>query len=336
MSGGGWFKVHREMFESDIWADVTTFRLFIFLIGQASHEDDYRHRGMILNKGQWVRSYRKLADDLSYKEGRGFKKYSLSTIKSCVNKLVNAERISVSEVELGTLFTIVNYEKYQQSSVGSPNAVNGTTPESPNVNRTELGTHEVRTKPSNSTVSDGNVNNTPNTLNSEVRTNAELIPNEVRTNAEQYQELKHLRTKELKESTTTVENDAIVFYQNNIGLIRPIISEEILDWINDFGDEMVIESLKRAIASNKANWGYAKAILRSWHQKGIKTIEQADAESVEFQNQQQSRFGKNTEPEIQPEWFKNRGNPVEDKPEVMSDQDRKEHDEVEAMLRKYS
>src|SRR5690625_731490 len=95
MSGGGWFKVHREMFESDIWADVTTFRLFIFLIGQASHEDDYRHRGMILNKGQWVRSYRKLADDLSYKEGRGFKKYSLSTIKSCVNKLVNAERISV-------------------------------------------------------------------------------------------------------------------------------------------------------------------------------------------------------------------------------------------------
>src|SRR5690625_7215974 len=92
---------------------------------------------------------------------------------------------------------------------------------------------------------------------------------------------------------------------------------------------MVIESLKRAIASNKANWGYAKAILRSWHQKGIKTIEQADAESVEFQNQQQSRFGKNTEPEIQPEWFKNRGNPVEDKPEVMSDQDRKEHDRSE-------
>src|SRR5690625_3104004 len=298
MNGGGWFKINREMFESDIWADVTTFRLFILLIGKASHEDGYRHRGMILNKGQWVRSYRKLADDLSYKEGRGFKKYSLSTIKRCVNKLVESERVNVNETELGTLFTIVNYAIYQDS--------------------------------------EDDKKETKNTLNDEVRTNAELMPNEVRTNAEQYQELKNLSTKELKESTTTVENDAIVFYQNNIGLIRPIISEEILDWINDLGDEMVIESLKRAIASNKANWGYAKAILRSWHQKGIKTIEQADAESVEFQNQQQSRFGKNTEPEIQPEWFKNRGKPVEDKPEVMSDQDRKEHDEIEAMLRKYS
>ena len=170
----------------------------------------------------------------------------------------------------------------------------------------------------------------------ESETNQKHNRNETETNKQELKELKNLRTKELKESTTTVENDAIVFYQNNIGLIRPIISEEILDWINDLGDEMVIESLKRAIASNKANWGYAKAILKSWHQKGIKTIEQADAESVEFQNQQQSRFGNKTEPEIQPEWFKNRGKPVEDKPVVMSDQDRKEHDEVEAMLRKYS
>src|SRR5690625_7389012 len=90
--------------------------------------------------------------------------------------------------------------------------------------------------------------------------------------------VKNLRTKELKESTTTVENDAIVFYQNNIGLIRPIISEEILDWINDLGDELVIDSLKRAIASNKENWGYDKDILRSYHHKVIKTNEHADAE----------------------------------------------------------
>src|SRR5690625_5959381 len=102
--------------------------------------------------------------------------------------------------------------------------------------------------------------------------------------------VKNLRTKELKESTTTVENDAIVFYQNNIGLIRPIISEEILDWINDLGDEMVIESLKRAIASNKANWGYAKAILKFWHYKGIKTIEQVDAESDDDKIDNQYRF----------------------------------------------
>lgn len=170
----------------------------------------------------------------------------------------------------------------------------------------------------------------------ETETNQKHNRNETETNKQELKELKNLRTKELKESTTTVENDAIVFYQNNIGMLRPIISEEILDWINDLGDEMVIESLKRAIGSNKANWGYAKAILKSWHQKGIKTVEQADAESIEFQNQQQSRFGNKTEPEIQPEWFKNRNKPVDNKPGITSDQDRKEQEEVEAMLRKYS
>src|SRR5690625_212862 len=158
MNGGGWFKINREMFESDIWADVTTFRLFILLIGKASHEDGYRHRGMILNKGQFVRSYRKLADDLSYKEGRGYKKYSLSTIKNSIQKLISAERVNVKQTELGTLFTIINYAKYQRNDE-----------------------HKKRT---------------PNTKTDEVRTNTELSPNEVRTNPEQYQELEEL--KELK------------------------------------------------------------------------------------------------------------------------------------------
>lgn len=156
------------------------------------------------------------------------------------------------------------------------------------------------------------------------------------------QELKNLRTKELKkdlkESTTTVENDAIVFYQNNIGLIRPIISDEILDWINDLGDGMVIEALKRAIASNKANWGYAKAILKSWHQKGIKSIEEANAEAIEFQNQQANRFGKQQKPEVVPDWFKDRDKQSEADPEQTQDpvQSQKEKEEIDALLRQYA
>lgn len=157
----GWFKLHRELFETDLWFDVSTFRLFIYLISKASHKDGVRVKGIELKRGQYIRSYRKLADDLSYKEGRGYKKYSLSTIKSCVNKLIESERVNVRETEAGTLFTIVNYAKYQ-----------------------DLNDFEEET---------------PNTINEEVRTNAELTPNEVRTNSEQEQELKNLRTKELKE-----------------------------------------------------------------------------------------------------------------------------------------
>lgn len=125
MNGQGWIKVHREIFNSDIWHDVVTFRLFMYLIGMASHQDGLKHKGMTLNKGQFVRSYRKLADDLSYKEGRGYKKHSISTIKRSIQKLIDAERVNVKETELGTLFTIVNYAKYQHSNDQQEETKNG-------------------------------------------------------------------------------------------------------------------------------------------------------------------------------------------------------------------
>lgn len=110
-----WFKLYREIFDSDLWHDVTTFRLFLLLLGKASHQDGVKIAGIELKRGQYLRSYRKLAEDLAYKEGRGTKSYSLKTIKKCVDKLVRDERVNVQETEQGTLFTILNYNKYQGS-----------------------------------------------------------------------------------------------------------------------------------------------------------------------------------------------------------------------------
>lgn len=101
------------MLETDIWYDVTTFRLFTYLLLNATHQDGIKKGGVELKRGQWIRSYRKLAQDLAYKEGRGVKEYSIKTISKCVKKLVDAGTITVEETKQGTLFTIVNYAKYQ-------------------------------------------------------------------------------------------------------------------------------------------------------------------------------------------------------------------------------
>lgn len=122
----GWIKLHREILDSDLWNDVTTFRLFSYLLLRASHKDGVKIQGLEINRGQWVRSYRKLAQDLAYKEGRGLKEYSLKTITKCVNKLVRFERVTIQETKQGTLFTIVNYAKYQDETDIKPETVNGT------------------------------------------------------------------------------------------------------------------------------------------------------------------------------------------------------------------
>lgn len=121
----GWVKFHREILDSDLWNDVTTFRLFTYLLLKVSHQDGVKINGLEVNHGQWIRSYRKLAQDLAYKEGRGLKEYSLKTISKCVNKLVKSGSVSIQETEQGTLFTIVNYAIYQDFSEDEERTGNG-------------------------------------------------------------------------------------------------------------------------------------------------------------------------------------------------------------------
>ena len=109
----GWIKLHRKITEHEIWTDITTFRLFMLLLLKSTHQN-YEHKGLKLKPGQFIRSYSKLAEDLTYREGRGSKKVSKSTISNSIKKLVRNEMITVTETEVGTMFTIVNYQLYQR------------------------------------------------------------------------------------------------------------------------------------------------------------------------------------------------------------------------------
>lgn len=108
----GWIKLHRRIAEHDIWTDVTTFRLFMLLLLKSTHQN-YEHKGLKLKPGQFVRSYAKLAEDLTYCERNACKKVPKSTISNSIKKLVKNEMIAVSETEVGTMFTILNYQYYQ-------------------------------------------------------------------------------------------------------------------------------------------------------------------------------------------------------------------------------
>lgn len=259
----GWIKLHREIFESDIWHDVTTFRLFVYLIGNASYRDGVKYKGMILNKGQFVRSYRKLSDDLAYKEGRGTKKHSLSTIKKCVQKLVDDGRITVEETENGTLFTILNYEKYQtdDSDLKHFNALNRL--ESANVNRTELRTDETSDKLNIINALNDDESETENTLNEKLRTNCELTANELRT---------RLRNKEIKKYIEDDDNNArvnpfVFFEQEGFGTLGSFVAERLGDLIDTYGETLVLNAMKEAVLHGAKNLKYVEAILKNPNSK---------------------------------------------------------------------
>ena len=90
-------------------------------------------------------------------------------------------------------------------------------------------------------------------------------------------------------------------------MLQPILAEMLREDIDDFGYELVLEAMKRAIASQKT-YRYAQGILKSWDVKNIKTVEQAQSEDVSLKNAARNKtFGKIVKPA--PAWSQQKSEP---------------------------
>jgi len=103
------------------------------------------------------------------------------------------------------------------------------------------------------------------------------------------------------------EGEVFRFYQENFGVMSPFVIESISDWVDDVGEKLVMEALKRALEQNKTSWGYVKSILQAWEKKGIRSVNAVEAEEEEFRNRKQRRhhyFTSGKREEVIPDWFK--------------------------------
>ena len=101
--------------------------------------------------------------------------------------------------------------------------------------------------------------------------------------------------KEVEASTATSTNsdfqNLIELYQANFGIVKPILYDDLKADLADYGLELIIEAVKREVKRQR-EYAYAQGILKSWNRSGIKTLEQAKAEEVSFQNKSQNNQNK--------------------------------------------
>ncbi|TEA99239.1 prephenate dehydrogenase [Lactococcus cremoris] len=101
--------------------------------------------------------------------------------------------------------------------------------------------------------------------------------------------------KEVEASTATSKKsdfqNLIELYQTNFGIVKPILYDDLKADLKDYGLELIIEAVKRAVKRQR-EYAYAQGILKSWNRSGIKTLEQAKAEEVSFQNKSQNNQNK--------------------------------------------
>ncbi|WP_174615160.1 DnaD domain-containing protein [Virgibacillus ihumii] len=103
------------------------------------------------------------------------------------------------------------------------------------------------------------------------------------------------------------DSDAIHFYQENFGMVSPYVTEDLTNWIQNAGEALVLHAMKQALDQGKANWSYVKGILKAWLRKGVKTVEQAEAEATAFrQKNNRGNWNNSQQEEVIPDWFKER------------------------------
>ena len=60
-------------------------------------------------------------------------------------------------------------------------------------------------------------------------------------------------------------------YESEIGILTSFVREEVLDAIERYPRDWIIEAIKEAARNNARKWSYAEAILKSWKVNGYKT-----------------------------------------------------------------
>ncbi|MET3683306.1 hypothetical protein ABID56_001401 [Alkalibacillus flavidus] len=112
----GWVTLPRRIVKKEVWADPMAFRLYMLLLTQARYSD-VTYCGRTLERGQYLRSYTKLQEDLRYKDGRQWKDVPKAKIHRTVKRLVEWNLITVEVTQDGTLFTVIDYEGCQKRNV---------------------------------------------------------------------------------------------------------------------------------------------------------------------------------------------------------------------------
>ncbi|MCX7670566.1 MAG: DnaD domain protein [Anaerolineae bacterium] len=59
-----------------------------------------------------------------------------------------------------------------------------------------------------------------------------------------------------------------VLYEQNIGLLTPMIANELRDAEKHYPAEWIADAFREAVAMNKRNWKYVRAILERWRTEG--------------------------------------------------------------------
>jgi hypothetical protein len=102
----GWVKLHRQLLDWEWYNDVNTTRVFLHLLIVANHKDN-KWRGIDIKRGQRLTSISALASETNL---------SIKNIRTSIKRLKSTNEVSSYSTAQHTVFTMVNYDLYQEEA----------------------------------------------------------------------------------------------------------------------------------------------------------------------------------------------------------------------------
>lgn len=115
------------------------------------------------------------------------------------------------------------------------------------------------------------------------------------------------------------------YYQQNIGVIRPTILEDMRAYLDDFTEQgtsgseaaKIIElAIKTSVDNNKPSWGYASACLKNWVNQSLFTVDAIKAALEQHKTNRQaqnSNYSRQPQVEAVTDWDKKQAKVVDPK-----------------------
>lgn len=102
----GWVKLHRQLIDWEWYNDVNTTRVFLHLLLVANHKDN-NWRGIEIKRGQRLTSISGLASETNL---------SIKNIRTSIKRLKSTNEVASQSTAQHTVFTMVNYDLYQEGA----------------------------------------------------------------------------------------------------------------------------------------------------------------------------------------------------------------------------
>ncbi len=83
------------------------------------------------------------------------------------------------------------------------------------------------------------------------------------------------------EEDTTPSPNIFTLYEENIGMIQPLLAEELKDAAAEYPQAWIEEAFRIAVENNVRRWSYIRAILEKWRAEG-KEEHRSDTDSLSF------------------------------------------------------